>query len=173
MRFHGVLAANPKLRSLEVPDFALSGTIGDTVKKLPKIVIDTNVLVSALKSRNGWSFHLLSKIGKGMFEHVVTVPLLIEYEDVLHRKGMVPISRAAVDDVLDYLCASGLRHKVHFLWRPKLTDARDDMVLEAAFNGQCDAIVTWNVRDFPAAAAIGIDVLSPDLFVKRLKDYAP
>lgn len=108
-----------------------------------------------------------------MFEHVVTVPLLIEYEDVLHRKGMVPISRAAVYDVLDYVCASGQRHKVHFLWRPKLTNARDDMVLEAAFNGQCDAIVTWNVRDFPAAAAIGIDVLSPDLFVKRLKDYAP
>jgi putative PIN family toxin of toxin-antitoxin system len=153
--------------------FVLSGTIGNTVKKPPKIVIDTNVLVSALKSRNGWSFQLLAKIGKGMFEHVVTVPLLIEYEDVLHRKGMVPISRAAVDDVLDYVCASGQRHKVHFLWRPKLTDARDDMVLEAAFNGQCDAIVTWNVRDFPAAAAIGIDVLSPDLFVKRLKDYAP
>ena len=44
------------------------------------------------------------------------------------------------------------------------------MVLEAAFCGQCDAIVTWNLRDFPAAAAIGIDVLGPDLFVKRLKE---
>ena len=158
---------------LGVAHVFLSGTIGNTVNKSPRIVIDTNVLVSALKSRNGWSFHLLAKIGKGMFEHVVTVPLLIEYEDVLHRKGMVPISRAAVDDMLDYVCASGLRHKVHFLWRPKLTDARDDMVLEAAFTGQCDSIVTWNVRDFPAASAIGIEVLSPDLFVKRLKDYAP
>ena len=143
------------------------------MKELPRIVVDTNVLVSALKSRKGWSFDLLMRLGKGQFEHVVTVPLLIEYEDVLHRKGMVPISRAAVDDVLDYVCASGLRQKVHFLWRPKLTDARDDMVLEAAFNGQCDAIVTWNIRDFPAAAAIGIDVLSPDLFVKRLKEHAP
>ena len=103
----------------------------------------------------------------------MTVPLLIEYEDVLYRKGMVPISKAAVDDMLDYVCASGLRQKVHFLWRPKLTDVRDDMVLEAAFNGQCDAIVTWNVRDFSAAATIGIDVVSPDLFVKRLKEPAP
>lgn len=140
------------------------------MRDLPRIVVDTNVLVSALKSRKGWSFDLLTRLGKGEFEHVVTVPLLIEYEDVLYRKGMVAISRAAVDDVLDYVCASGLRQKVHFLWRPKLTDARDDMVLEAAFNGQCDAIVTWNIRDFPAAAAIGIDVLSPDLFVKRLKE---
>ena len=140
------------------------------MKKPPRIIIDTNVLVSALKSRKGWSFDLLTRVGSGQFEHVVTVPLVIEYEDVLHRKGMVPMSKTAVDDVLDYICASGLRQKVHFLWRPKLADVRDDMVLEAAFNGQCDAIVTWNVRDFHAAAAIGIDVLSPDLFVKRLKE---
>ena len=140
------------------------------MKKLPRIVVDSNVLVSALRSRQGWSFDLLARIGTGQFEHVVTVPLLIEYEDVLHRKGMVTVTKAAVNDVLDYVCASGLRQTVHFLWRPKLTDARDDMVLEAAFNGQCDAMVTWNVRDFSAAAAIGIDVLSPDLFVKRLKE---
>ena len=91
----------------------------------------------------------------------------------MHRDGMVPLSGAAVNDVLDYICASGLRQQVHFLWRPKLTDARDDMVLEAAFNGQCDAIVTWNIRDFSAARAIGIGVLSPAQFVKRLKEHAP
>ena len=142
------------------------------MKKTSRIVIDTNVLVSALRSRKGWSFDLLQRVGGGSFEHVVTVPLLIEYEDVLHRKGMVPITRAAVDDILDYVCASGLRQKVHFLWRPKLGDVRDDMVLEAAFNGQCDAIVTWNIRDFSAAGAIGIEVLSPNVFVKRLKEHA-
>ena len=92
---------------------------------------------------------------------------------MLHREGMVALASAAVDDVLDYLCASGLRQRVHFLWRPKLSDVRDDMVLEAAFNGQCDAIVTWNVRDFAAAAALNIEVLSPDLFVKRLKERKP
>ena len=149
------------------------GTIGNTVKKPPKIVVDTSVLMSACRSRGGWSHDLLSRVAKGQFEHVITVPLVIEYEDVLHRKAMVPVSKAAVDDVLDYICAIGLRQKVHFLWRPKLTDVRDDMVLEAAFNGQCDAIVTWNIRDFSAAAAIGIDVVSPDLFVKRLKELAP
>lgn len=140
------------------------------MQKLPRVVIDTNVLVSALRSRRGWSFDLLMHLGKGQFEHVVTVPLLIEYEAVLHRVGMVPLASVAVDDVLDYVCASGLRQQVHFLWRPKLTDVRDDMVLEAAFNGQCEVIVTWNIRDFSAAAAIGIEVLSPDLFLKRLKE---
>jgi predicted nucleic acid-binding protein len=140
------------------------------MQKPPRIVIDTNVLVSALRSRRGWSFDLLERLGKDQFEHVVTVPLVIEYEDVLRRDGMVPLCSAEVDDVLDYICASGLRQQVHFLWRPKLSDVCDDMVLEAAFNGQCDAIITWNLRDFSAAGAIGIEVLSPDLFVKRLKE---
>lgn len=136
--------------------------------KLPHIVIDTNVLVSALRSQRGWSFELLERIGTLQFQHVVTVPLVMEYEDVLSRKGMVPLNASGVNDVLDYLCASGLRQQVHFLWRPKLPDVRDDMVLEAAFNGQCDAIVTWNVRYFAAAGALNIEVISPDLFVKRL-----
>ena len=111
-----------------------------------------------------------SRQNKGQFAHVVTVPLLIEYEEVLHREGMVPLTNASVDTVLDCVCASGLHQQVHFLWRPKLNDVRDDMVLEAAFNGQCEAIVTWNIRDFSAAGTIGIKVLSPDLFVKRLKE---
>jgi hypothetical protein len=50
-----------------------------------------------------------------------------------------------------YECASALRTRVHFLWRPKLPGIKDDMVLKAAANGQCQTIVTWNVRDFAAA----------------------
>ena len=83
----------------------------------------------------------------------------MEYEEVLHRQGMVPLPTAAVDDVLDYVCTSGLRQQVHFLWRPKLADVRDDRVLEAAFNGNCDAIVTCNVRDFAAASDMSIKIL--------------
>ena len=143
------------------------------MKNPPTIVIDTNVLVSALRSRAGWSFDLLARLGSGQFDHVITVPLVMEYEEVLHRPGMVPLSKAAVDDVLDYVCASGLKQPVHFLWRPKLADVRDDMVLEAAFNGNCDAIVTWNVRDFAAASDMAINILQPDQFVKRLKEPKP
>lgn len=140
------------------------------MKQPPVIVIDTNVLVSALRSSSGWSYDLLARLGTGQFEHLIIVPLVMEYEEVLHRPGMVPLNKAAVDDVLDYVCASGLRQQVHFLWRPKLADVRDDMVLEAAFNGNCDAIVTWNVRDFAAASDMAINILQPDQFVKRWKE---
>jgi putative PIN family toxin of toxin-antitoxin system len=143
------------------------------MKELSRIIIDTNVLVSALRSRAGWSFDLISRVGAGQFQHVVTVPLVMEYEDVLHRPGMVRVPGSAVDDLLDYLCSTALRQRVHFLWRPKLADIKDDMVLEAAVNGQCHSIVTWNVRDFAAAAGLGIQVVSPDVFLRHLKEFQP
>jgi predicted nucleic acid-binding protein len=134
----------------------------------PRIVIDTNVLVAALRSRRGWSFQLLSQIGRGQFDHVLTVPLLMEYEDVLLRPGMLSLGAPAVGDVLDYLCATAIRQSVHFLWRPRLPDVKDDMVLEAAVNGQCGHIVTWNVRDFAAARQFGLAVSDPRAFFATL-----
>lgn len=132
---------------------------------VPRVVIDTNVLVAALRSRRGWSFQLLSWVGQGRFQHVLTVPLLMEYEDVLLRPGMVPLAVDAVNDVLDYLCATAIRQTVHFLWRPQLSDVKDDMVLEAAVNGACSTIVTWNVRDFSLASHWGVRALTPELFL--------
>jgi predicted nucleic acid-binding protein len=98
---------------------------------------------------------------------------VMEYEDVLHRPGMVKLPTREMDDILDYVCASALRTRVHFLWRPKLPDIKDDMVLEAAVNGQCQYIVTWNVRDFAAAADFGMQVLSPDAFLNLKKEVKP
>ena len=145
------------------------GSIGNTMKSPPRIVIDTNVLVSALRLHAGWSFDLLSRLGQGTYLHVVTVPLVMEYEDVLLRPGMVPVVETVVQDVLDYLCATAQQQEVHFLWRPRLPDVKDDMVLEAAVNGQCQTIVTWNVRDFAAAAEFGIEVVNPHNFLNPPK----
>ena len=143
------------------------------MKGIPRIVIDTNVLVSALRSRTGWSFDMLSRLGRGEYQHVVTVPLVMEYEDVLLRPGMVRLAPAAVNAILDYLCTTAVRQSVHFLWRPRLADVNDDMVLEAAVNGQCRHIVTWNIRDFAAASEFGIEVVSPQAFLNQPKEIPP
>lgn len=135
-----------------------------------RIVIDTNVLVAALRSRRGWSFSLLSSIGTGLFDHVVAVPLVMEYEAVLLRNGMVPLQPEAVREVIDYLCATGIRQDIHFLWRPKLPDVQDDMVLETAVNGSCSVIVTHNVRDFAPAVSLGIKARTPSEFLQPFKE---
>lgn len=133
-------------------------------------VIDTNVLVAALRSRLGASHALLQRIGTGAFEHALTVPLVMEYEDVLLRPCMVPMPADAVQDVIDYLCTSGIEQTVHFLWRPLLPDPKDDMVLEAAVGAGCQWIVTFNTRDFAAAAGLGTTAISPGEFLKLLEN---
>ena len=134
-----------------------------------RVVIDTNVIVAALRSRLGASFALLQRLGMGVFEHVVTVPLVMEYEDVLLRPGMVPVPADAVQDVIDYLCTTGAAQAVHFLWRPLLPDPKDDMVLEAAMCAGCPWIITFNTRDFAAAAGLGVTAVKPGAFLRLLE----
>lgn len=57
----------------------------------------------------------------------------------------------------------------HFVWRPQLRDPADEMVLEAAVNGQADAIVSFNHRDFGTAPArFGLALLLPQDAFRRL-----
>ncbi len=137
---------------------------------IPVIVIDTNVLVAGLRSRRGRSFELLGLIGEGHFDIVLSVPLVMEYEDVLGRPQMVPISAQAVNQVLDYLCATALHQDIFYLWRPRLRDAKDDMVLELAMNAGAQIIVTHNVKDYVQALGLGLAILTPDECLKLLKE---
>ena len=118
------------------------------------IVIDTNVLVAALRSRTGWSRRMLSQVLRSELTAGVSVPLFIEYEAVLQRpeqRSAFGLTSSEVDDFLAGL--AGVLHPIDisFLWRPQLKDPGDEMVLEAAVNGSCSHIVTWNVRDFAQA----------------------
>ena len=99
----------------------------------PQIVIDTNVLVAGLRSKRGRAFELLSLVGTGAFDIHLSVPLVLEYEEVLLREQVrLAISESAVQTVINYHCAAATHHEIFFLWRPYLPDAEDDMLLELA-----------------------------------------
>ena len=135
----------------------------------PSIVLDTNVLIAGLRSRNGASFRLLSVIGEATFELNVSVPLVLEYEEVAKREARaLGLTHAEIDDVLDYLCAVAVHREIYFLWRPVLRDAADDMVLEVAVEAGCDFVVTHNARDFAGAERFGVRVVTPGEFLKRI-----
>ncbi len=53
--------------------------------------------------------------------------------------------------------------EVSYLWRPPLKHAEDEMVLEAAVNGQAGIIVTFNVSDFlPSALKQSVEEVAQD-----------
>jgi putative PIN family toxin of toxin-antitoxin system len=135
-----------------------------------QIVIDTNIFLSALRSNQGASFLLLTHIREsGLFEINLSVPLVLEYEDVCKRPGLVPtLSDQEVDDLLDYFCSVARQHKIFFLWRPFLKDPKDDMVLELAVEAQCDFIITFNRKHFVGSEKFGIRALTPQEFLREV-----
>lgn len=107
------------------------------------VVIDTNVVLSALQSKNGKSFGLISKMGSGLFNFAISVPLILEYEEILknHLDRNI-FSESDIEDFIDYICSVGIRTKIFYLWRPYLRDPVDDHVLELAIN----AGINFNIK---------------------------
>jgi len=128
-----------------------------------KIVIDTNVLVAALRSRRGASFKLVSALPSDKFAIAISVPLVFEYEDAdaLKRLESSAITEQGIGDFIDFLCEIGHHQEIFFLWRPFLPDPSDDHVLEVAVAAGCDTIVTYNKRDFRGIEYFGIRILDP------------
>jgi len=135
-----------------------------------RVVIDTNVLVSALRSRDGASFLLISLLGKNeAFDIYISVALILEYEDAAKRLlGKIEITENVIDDVIDYICLVGKEQQVFFLWRPFLKDPGDDMVLELAVAAGCNFIITHNKRDFKDIEDFGIQAISPVEFLQTI-----
>ena len=136
---------------------------------LPRIVIDTNVLVAALQSKRGASFKLLSLVGVSKFEFALSVPLMLEYEEAANRQGQKSrISRRAINSILDRLCFVAEHHEILFLWRPYLPDPKDDMILELAVASSCDSIISYNKRHFIGVEQFGLSVLTPKEFLEQI-----
>lgn len=128
----------------------------------PRIILDTNVLVAALRSRRGAAFKLLSLFSSGRYRLAVSVPLLLEYEDVLSRRPeSLWLSSQSVADLLDQICAVADKYLIYFLWRPHLPDPKDDHLLELAVASRSPYIVTYNRRDFTGLEKFGIVALTP------------
>lgn len=138
-----------------------------------RYVLDTNVLVAALRSDRGASRKLLLSALDGDIVVLASVPLIIEYEAVLTRREHLSasgLSATEVNAVLDALVARSEPIRLRFLWRPQLRDPADEMVLETAVNGVADRLVTFNLRHLgQAALKFGIVALAPPEAWKEMR----
>jgi putative PIN family toxin of toxin-antitoxin system len=112
---------------------------------------------------------MIALLRSGAIQTAVTAPLVFEYEDVASRPGLLPhLTQAEISQFLDWFVSRSSQHDVHFLWRPKLRDPKDDMVLEAAVASSADYLVTHNISDFQEAASLGVRVITPAELLTRI-----
>jgi putative PIN family toxin of toxin-antitoxin system len=138
-----------------------------------RLALDTDVLVAGLRSATGASRRLLELLDEERFEAVANVSMMLEYEAVLKRPENLQaagLTATEVDEFLDSLAKFIIRVPSFFLWRPALRDPADEHVLEAAINGQADAIVTFNIRHYTGATGrFRIQLLRPGEVLRRLE----
>lgn len=136
-----------------------------------RVVLDTNVLVAAARSRQGASFALVSSIPSPEFQPCLSVGLYAEWLEVLSRPENLPPGSSASDaeGFVRYLASQSHLQRIHFLWRPFLADADDDMVLELALAADCECIITHNSADFRGAQQLGVNVVTPREFLPLLR----
>ena len=137
-----------------------------------RFVLDTNIIVAGLRSPNGASAALIERALGRTFTPLLSVALALEYEAVCNSPAQrieSGLSEVEVNMIVTALCSVSEPVDIHYLWRPRLRDPADEMVLETAINGYADALVTFNRRDFGnAATSFGIELLRPQDALRRI-----
>ncbi len=138
-----------------------------------RYLIDTNVLVSALRSRRGASHAVLRRVFLGELPIVMHPKLLWEYRDVLGRQEIaaaLTLSPQEVESLLAYLVHIASEVNIRYLWRPNLRDEGDNFVIEIAVAAAPCTVVTYNTRDFSVGELRFPDVIlmTPKTLLQRL-----
>jgi putative PIN family toxin of toxin-antitoxin system len=140
-----------------------------------RLVLDTDVLLSALRSTVGASRVLLLAVEAQVITPLVSVATVIEYEAVLKRVEHMEatgLDAGDIDRFLDAFVAHADHITPRFRMRPSVRDANDEMFAELAMNGQADALISFNLGDYRPVDArsprLNILVCRPGDILRRL-----
>ena len=137
------------------------------MSKKHRIVIDTNVFISALKSKNGASYKLLFDTSREKYEQCIAPALIFEYESMAKQKKL-KMNFGQINDIIDMICLLSKKCEIYFLWRPFLKDPKNDFLLELAIESKSKFIITYNLKDFEGVSQFGIRAITPKEFLKIL-----
>ncbi len=139
-----------------------------------RAVLDTNVLLAALRSRNGASFEILSRFADDQFVMVIGNTVLSEYDEVLKREcpGFgIPLE--TVDRYLDAICARAVSFQTSAFWKPALPDPDDEAFAQLALEAKVGYLVTHNQRHFPTDRLPALKITTPKEFLHILQTAKP
>lgn len=139
------------------------------------IIIDTSVLVAALRSRTGASHALVRSLPHPRFRIALSVALYMEWQAVLTRPEHLPPGATPAQALafVRYLASIAHLQDIYYLWRPFLRDPNDDMVLECAVASGSRFIVTHNLSDFRRIESFGVQAVTPAQFLHSLEETSP
>jgi putative PIN family toxin of toxin-antitoxin system len=143
---------------------------GNIIYDIMTVVVDTNVVLRAFRSKNGASHRVLRSLLLGEFECLASPAVILEYEDVLKRPGILgpqpAFTENEIDAVLDAICARVTPVLPWFRFRPFLDDPKDDLFIDCALSGGASIVVTDD-RHFrhPAVRAFGLTAITAADFV--------
>lgn len=138
--------------------------------RAPQIIIDTSVIVSALRSRKGASSAVLIALDRRAVQAHLSLPLFMQYCELVGRQAEeFAYSPEEVVEVIEAVCERSTFHDIHFLWRNFLDDPGDEMVLDLAVAARAEFVVTHNVRHFRGVRRFGIEVMTPVQLLRRLE----
>ena len=126
-----------------------------------------------MRSPAGASAAIVRLARQGRLSLLVSVALALEYEAVCSRPEHWLAAGLSEDEMkvyIDAIIALALPVTMHFLWRPQLRDPCDEMVLGTAINGEADALVTFNTKDFGEIPGhFGVELLLPRELIMRMR----
>ena len=139
-----------------------------------RIVVDTNILVSAISSPDGAAREILRRCLTGQYRHLIGNALFLEYEDVMSREALfaaAPIGPEDREALLDAFLGVCQWIEVAFLWRPNLPGESDNHLVELAVAGNAEAIITHNAGDVASGELVfdGIRIVAPGDLLKDEK----
>jgi putative PIN family toxin of toxin-antitoxin system len=131
-----------------------------------RVVVDTNVYISALTSSTGSNRKVLRACLADEVQPLMGITLFHEYESLATRPEILarcPLSAPDRDRLLDAFLSRCDWVSIYFLWRPNLRDEGDNHLIELAVAGGAAAIVTNNTRDLKSGelAFPALKILKP------------
>ena len=136
-----------------------------------QVVIDTNVIVSAFRSKTGASHKLLRMFGDQRFEVNVSTTLLYEYEEQIKRLIISggAVTFEAAERFLGYIVSVANQRNIIISFRPHLRDPDDDFLVDLAVASGAEFIITFNLKDFEGLSKYGIYAVKPGAFLRLLE----
>jgi putative PIN family toxin of toxin-antitoxin system len=134
-----------------------------------QIVVDTNVLIAGLRSKQGASYKFLTLLNDERWQLNLSIALIFEYEEVLKRNmALLNLTLDSIDTLLNGICSIANHREIFYLWRPLAKDPNDDFLIDLAIKSQASFLITYNQRDLQQATQFGIQVVTPKAFLQHV-----